>query len=282
MKKKHIYELILIFSIIFVIFIPFFLGLDYIVGYDIKSQYVVFYQNLKESILSGDFPLWSHNMFLGNNFIASKAYYLVGDIFAYIPILLFWISIENCLLIIQILKLLTSYILFKKLCKLYNFNNTTAITCSLMYMLSSWILVFIGQPMFQTSYCLFPLILIAIEKYLKKQKGGLVYLSALLYVGANFYFFWTVSIFLIFYWPFRYFYYYDTFKIKKFIKDTFLLIVYYSLGAFTYSIVLIPTILFMISSPRIGNMDSNLLYYENLSVYFNLIKNHVLTSVFVD
>ena len=275
MKKNRIYEIILLVTIIGIIFLPFILGLDYIVGYDIKSEYIVYYQYLRESILSGSYPLWSHELFLGNNFLASKAYYLIGDIFAYVPVLLFWLSMERCLLIIQIMKLVTAYCLFKKLCSLYNFNNLTSISCSLMYMLSSWALIFIGQPMFQTSYCLFPLILIAIELFLKKKKGFLVYLSALLLLGANFYFFWSISIFLLIYWPFRYLYYYDKLDLKKFFKDTFTLVLYYILGTFTYSIVLIPTIIFMISSPRIGNVEGSLMFYDSISVYLNIFKNFI-------
>ena len=60
---------------------------DFVLGYDFQYQHLFFYAEFKRLLFSGQLPFWSRNLFLGANFYASKAYYLVGDPFAYIAIL---------------------------------------------------------------------------------------------------------------------------------------------------------------------------------------------------
>ena len=53
------------------------------IKYDWSTQHIPFYQEFYRLIDSGEIG-WSWNQFLGINFFASKAYYLVGDPFAWI------------------------------------------------------------------------------------------------------------------------------------------------------------------------------------------------------
>lgn len=57
-------------------------------GTDLKPQWFEFYTEFKNLIRNfvkkGEFPFYSWSLFLGNNFWASKSYYLIGDIYSYI------------------------------------------------------------------------------------------------------------------------------------------------------------------------------------------------------
>ena len=108
-KKEKKYLLIL-FGLITLIalmcFLPSLLkGVPITFGTDIKPQWFEFYTEFKNLIRSfikeRQLPFYSWNLFLGNNFWASKGYYLIGDIYNYIDLLLYNIKFK-CYVVIKL------------------------------------------------------------------------------------------------------------------------------------------------------------------------------------
>ena len=97
MLKKEYKEIgllvILVLIVSFIIFSPYFINqMPLTYGTDIKPQWFEFYTEFKNLIMqfleTKQLPFYSWNLFLGNNFFASKSYYLMGDIFSYIGLLI--------------------------------------------------------------------------------------------------------------------------------------------------------------------------------------------------
>ena len=84
--NKNKYLLIALFVAIFVIYGVYMFGCrEFLFNADQRLQYNYFYEewlNLIDNFIKrGELPFYSWNTFLGSNFYASKAYYVVGDIF---------------------------------------------------------------------------------------------------------------------------------------------------------------------------------------------------------
>lgn len=268
--KTIILRIILPGIVLVLCFLPLLIGRIQYAGYDINNEYLIYYQSFKQHMLDGTIPLWDFQSFLGNNFIASKSYYFIGDLFAYLPILLHKIPVQYVMVLSHILKLLLAYNLFYSLLQFFQLKNKTKVLFSILYIFSGFSLVFFGQPMFLTTYSLFPLLLIAIERYIRFHKIGFIYLASLLLVMANYYLFWSISMFLMVYWPIRYFMQYE-FHLKPFLKYSFFAIVIYMLGALSYAVVLLPTALFLRQSPRVDSF--HLAWFYKPDVYFNILQN---------
>ena len=83
-RNKNLIFMLL--AAIFMIFGIYILGgREFLFNADQRLQYNYFYDEwlrlIEKFITNGEFPFYSWNTFLGNNFYASKAYYVVGDIF---------------------------------------------------------------------------------------------------------------------------------------------------------------------------------------------------------
>ena len=86
-EKWYLFALFLLISLIALMcFLPSLVkGVPITFGTDIKPQWFEFYTEFKNLIRNfvneGQLPVYSWNLFLGNNFWASKGYYLIGDIY---------------------------------------------------------------------------------------------------------------------------------------------------------------------------------------------------------
>jgi len=86
-------------------------GLPFEYGGDLKPTYFPYYTEFRsligQFIKQGQLPFYSWNLFLGNNFWASKSFYMLGDIYYYFS-LLFNVHFYDIFKIQTIVKLLVS------------------------------------------------------------------------------------------------------------------------------------------------------------------------------
>lgn len=281
--KKYIPILSLIVLVIFIylfVVVPFILeDTAFVIGYDVRNQYRPWFTEfrllLKNAISQKTLPFWSWNMFFGNNVWASKAYYFVADIYTYIS-MFFSTHYYNILMLITGLKLIISALSFYAYGSVREWKISTKLVGALLFAFSAWSLKYVEHPFFLSFYSFVPLYFMGIELYFKNKFKFLFPIFVSLLLLQNYYLFYTISVFTIIYYIYRYFeLHYD---LKHFIKKTLILIAYYLVGVFITSIIIVPSALFILQSSRVFNTGSNLLFYENIRVYFHMMISWVIPS----
>lgn len=283
--KKHVFFITVLLMVLLVIFSKFITtDTAYVIGYDIKNIYVPFYEEIRTLFRNGELPFWSHNFFLGGNILASKGYYFLGDLFAYFSIILSSATIEDVLLVIQIMKFALCTILMYLTLKEMNIKKEVCWFSAFLFTLSSWMILFMGTPAFATFAALLPMLMLSLERYLNKGKFGLVAVAAFLLVMDNFYLFWSASFYLILYWPCRYYLRHQFTKdsILPFIKSTAFLLLIYCLGAFCGSFMLIPTVQYMIEVPRVTSEVNIPLFWQPLKIYMDMFIKWISAPFYVN
>ena len=233
-------------------------------GGDLKPSWYAFYTELQNLvslsnlIKNGTLPFYSFKMFLGNNFWASKGFYVLGDIFNYLTL---WLPVHfyTVFEIQTVIKVLLSGSLFYLYLSKINSNHKVNIIGAFSYALSSWVIFFIGQLSFASFYALLPLYLIGIEAYLTHKKKLLFIAATAVLLFTNYYLFYSLSLFTVLYFSYRYFLIHKGFK--NFIPSTLIIIAYYFLGVLMTSVLTIPTVLYMFGSDRVGGFLFNDLFY---------------------
>lgn len=248
-------------------YIVFRLPLEY--GTDIKPQWFPFYEEFRNLITAffqeGSLPFYSWSLFLGNNFYASKSYYLMGDLFSYLG-LLFPTQFFDTALILTILKIMVASLSFNALLSQMNMQFRTRLVGSLCYAFSSWALFFSGQLSFLSFYCLMPLYFAGLERYLRYGKKALYLMMCTVLLLTNFYFFFTLSLFTVPYYLWRYFVIHcDT---SHFLSDTLKLIGVYLLGVGLTGFLTLPTLFYILGNDRVGAMNFTVVY-DQIRIYLH-------------
>lgn len=258
-------------------------NLPFVYGGDLQPQWYFFYKEIQNlvsfSAILKDFrfPFYSWSIFLGNNFWASKAYYGLSDIFNYITLYLpihFYSAFE----IQIILKIVTAGLSFYFLAKDWKDDFVSNLTVSIAYALSAWMIYYIGQMTFVSFYAIFPLYVLGIELFYRKNHFYLYIISTALLILTNFYLFISLIFFSIIYTVFRYYTQHHNFK--GYIKKTSILILYALIGVMMSAFIMYPTLLYMLGNDRLGEMKL-FLNFEDFNIYLHqwiagLIPSHLI------
>ncbi|MEA5027093.1 MAG: YfhO family protein [Erysipelotrichaceae bacterium] len=278
--KKYqniIYLFLALTMVIVIMFLPYWVkDMPLTYGTDVKTQWFEFFTEfkylIKNFILNKSLPFYSWSTFLGTNFYAARSYYLIGDIFAYIALLL-RTDFFSAYMIQTIMKFYIAGFSFYYLLTVFGYKPIVKIIGSLCYTFSGWAVFYSGQLSFLSFYCFVPLYIAGIEFYLKAHKKLLFVFMTILLLFTNFYFFYTLSFFTPLYYCYRYYQIKSNFR--HFIKDTLILIGFYLLGVMVTAVLTLPTILYLLNNNRL-NTGSHLLLYPYLKLYF-----HELVSVLI-
>ncbi|WP_370778024.1 YfhO family protein [Holdemania massiliensis] len=248
----------------------------FMLGWDMRTQYSSFYENLKTMFIEmkqlHSLPFYSWATFLGNNFWGSKLFYY-HDVFDYFTLLLFPFLEYNRVIMLQtFVKLIIAGFCFYHYGRYHRYSEATNIIGSLMFAFSSYALETLKDPFFLSFYIFIPLYFLTIDKYLQeKKKLGYIIITAFLAV-TNYYHFYSLSIFSVFYFIYRYSCLHQT--IKGFFKEALLLIGCYFIAVMIAGFALVPEAFNIITNQRIGN-SSAFLKYDSIKTYF-----YVLTGLF--
>lgn len=274
LKKEKKYLGILLFlclGIIFLYYLPALKnGVAYVQGTDLRSQWYEFYfefkRLIKDLIVNHNLPFYSWTTFLGNNFYASKGYYLIGDVYNYIGLFLsdnFFVMAEE----LTAFKMLVSSFTFYLFLTEFDRKPISKIICSLAYAFSGFAIFFSEQMVFLSFYSLVPLYLLGVERYLKHNKWQLFTIMCALLFATNFYLFYTLSALTPLYFIYRYF------SLEKDSKDFFRSVIriigYYLLGSLISSFLWLPSVLYILSGN--GRFLENIGLFHNMNVYINYI-----------
>ena len=266
------YKFLLVsFSIVIISFfgLYFMLDLPLLYGTDLRPQWFPFYEQFRQMIhnfiIERQLPFYAWDLFLGTDFFSSKSYYIMGDIFSYVGLLLNDNFFDTAM-VINIVKFVVSIVSMNLLLKKFKFNiNTRTVGC-LLYTFSGWAIFFSGQLSFLSFYVLMPFYFVGIENYVQNRKYGIFVFSSSLLLFTNFYFFFTLSLLTPLYYIYRYYCIHKGFS--SFIKNTIILIAYYLLSVSITAVMTLPTLLTIINNDRLGKSFN--IFYE-LKVYFHYI-----------
>lgn len=277
-EKKYLFILFLTCTLILMCYFGLYIinNVPQLYGTDIRPQWFLFYEEFRNLITNlfenKALPFYSWSTFLGNNFYASKSYYLMGDLFSYIG-LLFNTGFFQTALILEIIKFyIAAYSMYYLLTQ-FGIKPIVKIIGAICFTFSGWAIFFSGQLVFHSFYALAPLYFAGLEKILQKRMPYLFIVLTTLCLFVNFYFFFTLSFCTVIYYIYRYYIINDSFK--TFAKDTAITIGYYFIGVLITMILTLPTIFYILGSDRLGSFSEGL-FFGQVQVYL-----HDLASMFV-
>ena len=213
------------------------------------------------------FNTFTWNIGFGLDMFGNLAYYIIGDLFSYISILVPEQYLKYLYFILVPIRLYFVGISFLCYCKHRNKVNTSAIIGSLMYTFCGFALfASVRHPYFINAMIVFPISMIGIERYIKENKKNLYIFSVFLMFFCSFYFGYMnaliIAIYGIILWLNEY-----KGKYKKNIFKLFMALVYALVGVMMCSFILVPTIYQFLNSSRtdvVANISYSINYYRTL------------------
>lgn len=162
---------------------------DYVLMDDFFSQEIPFIMETKRMLASGT-PFWTWNTFFGDNFIAGYSFYTLMSPFVWLNCLVPYDWMLKSLFLTLILKYICTFLTARSyLCKMEVSKENAAIG-GLMYAFSSYAISNSYYYHFFEPMIVFPLLLVAIERFLGNEKYAktTLMLAAFLTVFINYYF----------------------------------------------------------------------------------------------
>jgi len=215
-------------------------------------------------------PEWGFNIGEGSDILNTLNYYVIGDPFTSLSILVptkyMWIYYD----FIIVLKIYMSGLSFILLCKGTNQKNNLAILISsIAYAFCSWtIWASIRYLSFLNPTIYFPLIILGIEKILSNKRPYLLIFIVFVSAITNFYFFYMIVILSIIYSIVRSILLYKR-DFKKIIYYLFKIGLYSFLGVLLASVIFLPLINYYLLDERLGS-GTNLRLLYSLYYYSSL------------
>lgn len=162
---------------------------DYLMCTDYSTQLVPFIMETKRMVASGT-PFWSWNSWYGDNFIGSYSYYTLTSPFVWPLILLPYDYIVKGCFVMLVLKYVCAFLTSRLYLRKMGVTTAVASVGGLLYAFSSFTVTNSFYSIFFEPLIVFPLLLIAVERFIRRERYGCVALSAasFLVVFVNYYF----------------------------------------------------------------------------------------------
>ncbi len=215
---------------------------------DFNAQQLPFYYHAHNAVKNGNF-LWDWGTDLGSDFLTTYSYYLTGSPFFLLSLLLpskyMLYSIPWLLCLKYSFAALTSYAYIRRFTK----KDSSAFIGGFLYAFSGFQTYNIFFNSFHEVTAFFPLLLIAMEENIKKERKGVFALAVAFMAILNYYFFAGQVVFLIIYFILRS--RCSDFKVtpKKFFSIAFEAVI----GVGIAAVSLVPTALSVFENTRLSN-----------------------------
>lgn len=155
---------------------------------DFTNQLIPFTLETKRMLASGA-PWWSWNTYFGDNFYAGFVYYTLTSPFAWLTCLLPYSWITYSFVVFYALKYAAAFLTSRWYFRKMGITATTASIGGLLYAFSSYTIGASCYYIFFEPVIVFPVLLVAIERFLRRESYGATCLSlaVALTVFINFY-----------------------------------------------------------------------------------------------
>lgn len=240
-----------------IIFLPYLLKLRlFIFDADQLLEYHPFYEQWNRMIDAfledGIMPFYSLNSFLGNDFFASKAFYLTGDWL--FPIVRLFSDLKDGLMVETIICFLTGGLGFGLWAKAFGIESKKLIILGgITYALSSMAGIFTGVYMFYRFYMFMPYVFLGLEYYRLHKCYWVLPLASCISFLNCYYFMFPMAFMMVVYFIFTYKYHDTTIKIPKILLNSLGAIGLFLLGFMMSGILTIPAIMNVLNNPRVGS-----------------------------
>jgi len=254
-------------------------------GDGLSQHYQLFYdfsEKIRGFFQGEGFPLWDWSIGLGADVISSFGYYVIGDPFAYLGAL-FPESLRelgyHLLIFLRMWCVGGGFLLFARK---FDFSHEAGLLGAVMYAFSHFVIYNVTRhPFFILPMIWLPLLLLGVEKILRKESGVLFSLMVGLSAIANFYFFYKLTILVLIYGITRYASFYS-FRNWKFLLKMFWRCLYlYLIGILIAAVVFMPVVLgFLQGSRSVSGLEINMFIYP-LQYYYLLFLNLLIPGSYL-
>lgn len=222
--------------------------------------------------MTGNFelPMWNFNIGYGSDIITTLHYYVIGDPLCLLSIFVKRQDTETLYHFLILLRLYLVGISFSIFGIKMKENKFGVFLGTLTYTFCMYALyTCVKHPYFINPMIYFPLLVLGIEKILRKEKPYLFIFMTFLSATSNFYFFYMLSILMFLYTVVRFFHKYKKNRLKMLGYHLSHFIFYYLVGVAMSAFLFLPVVIAFLSSSRITtdyniNLLYPLTYYENL------------------
>lgn len=247
-------------------------GNFYLVG-DYMTQQIPFIRECRRMLLSGT-PFWSHNTFLGANFLGTYSFYNWGSPFFWPLFLIPEKLIASGTGIMLAVKLCVAATTASIYLKKHVHTPHFIFIGSLIYAFSSFTLDSTFFYHFIDVIAVFPLLLYCTDEVLEGRRKPLLSLSVMLNACVNYYFFFISSVFFLIYLFFR------ARSGKYCFKDALRCISFYALGAFSAMFVLLPSAFSLLETYKVSGSfaDTIVRGLSSIPQLFKTLRGIILPS----
>ena len=203
-KEKYLLAFLLGFGCFMICALPIMISNRgyYIYSGDYNSQQIPFYNMANDAVRNGQFG-WNWYTDLGSDLMTSYSFYLIGSPFFWLSVLLPRGLVTYSMPVLLALKhgiaSMTAYAYIRRFVK----NKYSALIGGLLYACSGFQAFNVFFNHFQDVTAFFPLMLIAMEENINKNRKGIFALTVAFMAILNYYFFAGQAVFLILYYLFR-------------------------------------------------------------------------------
>ncbi|MDD7775763.1 MAG: YfhO family protein [Solobacterium sp.] len=261
LRNTIIVGTILLFFSVAVFYKTLFQGFVFAWYNDQLFQHNVFYKEwheiIRESISSHTLAIYSLNTFLGNDYLASKLMYGIGD-FLITPFFIFYsgnINYDILFATTTIITIVLSGIMMLVFLDKYGIKkNYLQVIISIIYALGGFAMTYTGTYTFHRFYCLLPLLFYFCERYIQANKRiGFTLIVAILFL-QSYELLFSTCFFLILYFiqscKLRY-----RLSILDILKKAIPLIISFLIGIMLCGAFLLPLYAYIKNNPRVGSIN---------------------------
>ena len=241
--------------------------------YKALTYYGTYLRNIFRNLISEHkliIPDWDFYIGEGSDILTALHYYVIGD-----PITLFSALVPTKYMhyfysFSVVLRIYLSGIAFSELCFGTNQKNRYSVLAgSIAYCFCTWALINVARhPFFLNPMIYFPLMILGIEKVIRKEKPFLFIIISMVSAVSNFYYFYMIVILAVVYAIIRLGFIYKK-KVGQAIIEFLRLGIYAVIGVCVAGIILLPVLMIFLGDSRVG-MDQQFFIFYPMYYYTSL------------
>lgn len=276
------------FCTAFLVYLPFFLSYkSFVWNPDGLSQHFnafVYFGVYVRDIIRGllfehqlTIPLWEFGIGYGGDIVTTLAYYVLGDPFSLFSVITPSSWGEVMYMFCIVLRLYFAGIAFCAFCHKMGCGRFASLTGALVYVFCGYaILASVRHPYFMNPMIYLPLILLGVEKILRKESPVLYIVMIFVAAFSNFYFFYMLALQTVLYVLFRFFFVVKEHRLKNLALYFVKFMAYSLMGILMAAVLFLPICMAFLSDAR---SDTNYTFYPFYSLsYYTYFPNLFVTN----
>lgn len=234
--------------------------------YPALVYYSEYLRGIFSNILSGNFSIPGYDIAIGEggDIFGTLNYYVIGDPFAFLSVLFPAKYMYVCYTLTALLRCYLSGIsfhLYSKYVKKKKTADIASVVASLTYAYSFWTFFNITRhPFFLNPVVFLPLILLGVEKVIRKDKPFVLMFAVFIAAVSNVYFFYMLVLITVIYTAVRLVAEYGK-KIREMLLTLLRIFVYALIGTLLSGVALYPAIKVILDTDRLGHSSKFSIFY---------------------